>query len=77
MSQIFYLALSFCFMKSENEVLENEQMLPVSLHKIKTKAQIKNLRDSSLHLNVFNPCLKFHIHNLHIKRDIYVKKIKV
>ena len=30
---------------------------------------MKNLRQGSLHLNVFNPCLKFHIYILNIKRD--------
>ena len=38
---------------------------------------MKNLRHGSLHLNVLNSYLKFHIHDLNIKRDIHVQKMKV
>ena len=43
--------------------------------KIKTKPYIKNSRHSSLHMNVFDPCLKFHFHNLNIEWDIHVQNI--
>ena len=37
-SQILYLGLSFYFMKSRKLSFKNEQKLPVSLDKIKTRA---------------------------------------
>ena len=50
MSQIFYLGLSFYFIKSRKLSLKNYQKLPVFLNKIKTKPYIKNLRHG---MNVF------------------------
>ena len=42
-----------------------------------TKTYLKNLRHSSLGSNIFIIYVKFHVCNLHNKRDIHVQKIKV
>ena len=44
---------------------------------IKTKTQIKNLRHSSLRMNVIDLCWKFYFCDYDISRDIHVQKIKV
>ena len=61
MSQISDLGPSFYFMQSRKKVLKNGQKLPVFLHKIKTKAAIKNLRDSSLKKMLLLSMLNFRI----------------
>ena len=77
-SQIFYLGPSFYLMQSRKKtVLKNDQKLPVFLHKIKTKPQIKNLRHTSLHKDLMTNYEKFHLWKTNTKRDIHVQKIKV
>ena len=44
---------------------------------MKTRAYIKNLRQSSLHKNVFYKYVKFYAWEISIKGDILVQKIKV
>ena len=65
-SQIFYLGLSFYFIKCRKFCLK---------HKIKTKPLIKNLRHGSLHMNVINKPVKYGQNLYNIKREILDEKI--
>ena len=47
------------------------------IHKIKTRTYINNLRQGSLHINVFYKYVKSYDWEMNIKRDISVQKIKV
>ena len=80
-SQNFDIGLSFCLMVCRRWnfefFLKKSQKLPVFCHKIKTKAQTKNLRHASLDKNVLHTHAKVYTRRLNNKRDIHVKKIKV
>ena len=59
------------------KIVKNTQKLPVFSHKMKTRAQIENLRHVSLDKNVFYTYAKYGVCRPNIKRDIHVQKIKV
>ena len=80
-SQNFDKRLSFYFIVYRRwhfgKKWKKYQKLPVFCSKIKTRTQIKNLRDASLDKNVFYSYAKSGVYRSYIKRDIDVQKIKV
>ena len=51
-SQIFYTGPHSFFMKCRKNIQKNNKKVALFLHKIKTRTKIKNLRHSSLNMDV-------------------------
>ena len=77
MSQIISIGLSFCFIEFRKKSFENVVKVSVFSNQIKTKASIKNLRQSSLKRSVLIMSQRFHVVLENIQRDILGQKINV
>ena len=76
-SQNFKIVPSSLFMSKNGKILIIFHNYFSRIHKIKSRTYIRNLRHSSLQMNVFCRYVNFHDWGIINKGDILVQKIKV